>query len=214
MEYWSWWIGGLALGLFAVIFSLLTGKPLGVSGSWLSIAKRKDDAVLKASAEIMAGDEEQVKDDLMAMTMAEFGEDAFTEGENLESTPQRREGEANAEDSNSSGIKQDYTPWTVHVVFLVTMFLGSYIASITTGDFSFTAELSAIHSKIFENTGEAWIALFFGGIMVGFGTQMAGGCTSGHGLSGTAQLIPASLLSTFVFFGSATVLTIIMNSLS
>jgi len=50
MEYWSWWIGALALGLFAVIFSLLTGKPLGVSGSWLSIARRKDDAILKASA--------------------------------------------------------------------------------------------------------------------------------------------------------------------
>lgn len=211
MEYWSWWIGGLALGLFAVIFSLLTGKPLGVSGSWLSIAKRKDDAILKASAEVMAGDQEQVKDDLMAMTMAEFGEDVLAGSSEI--NPQRREGEVNAEPSKSPAIKQDYTPWTVHLVFLATMFLGSYIASITTGDFSFTAELSAIHSKIFENTGEAWIALFFGGMMVGFGTQMAGGCTSGHGLSGTAQLIPASLLSTFVFFGSATVLTIIMNSM-
>ena len=212
MEYWSWWIGGVALGLFAVIFSLLTGKPLGVSGSWLSIAKRKDDALLKASAEVMAGDEEQVKDDLMAMTMAEFGEDVLAEGS--EPNPQRREGEEHAEPAKSSAIKQEFTPWTVHLVFLATMFLGSYIASITTGDFSFTTELSTIHSKIFENTGEAWIALFFGGIMVGFGTQMAGGCTSGHGLSGTAQLIPASLLSTFVFFGSATVLTIIMNSLT
>lgn len=211
MEYWSWWIGGLALGLFAVVFSLLTGKPLGVSGSWLSIAKRKDDAVLKASAEIMAGDQDQVKDDLMAMTMAEFGEDVLT-GDS-DSNLQRREGEANAEATNNATIKQDYTPWTVHIIFLATMFLGSYIASITTGEFSLTTELSALHTKIFENTGEAWIALFFGGIMVGFGTQMAGGCTSGHGLSGTAQLIPASLLSTFVFFGSATVLTILMNSL-
>ena len=211
MEYWSWWIGGLALGLFAVVFSLLTGKPLGVSGSWLSIAKRKDDAVLKASAEIMAGDQDQVKDDLMAMTMAEFGEDVLTE--DSDSNLQRREGEANAEATNNATIKQDYTPWTVHIIFLATMFLGSYIASITTGEFSLTTELSALHTKIFENTGEAWIALFFGGIMVGFGTQMAGGCTSGHGLSGTAQLIPASLLSTFVFFGSATVLTILMNSL-
>jgi len=211
MEYWSWWIGGLALGLFAVVFSLLTGKPLGVSGSWLSIAKRKDDAVLKASAEVMAGDQDQVKDDLMAMTMAEFGEDVLT-GDS-DSNLQRREGEANAEATNNATIKQDYTPWTVHIIFLATMFLGSYIASITTGEFSLTTELSALHTKIFENTGEAWIALFFGGIMVGFGTQMAGGCTSGHGLSGTAQLIPASLLSTFVFFGSATVLTILMNSL-
>lgn len=207
MEYWSWWIGALALGLFSVIFSLLTGKPLGVSGSWLSIARRKDDAILKASAEVLDGDQEQVKDDLMAMTMAEFGEGA------LDDMPQRREGEANAEVTDELKLKQDYTPWTVHVLFLVTMFLGSYIASITTGDFSLSTELSALHTKIFENTGEAWLALLFGGMMVGFGTQMAGGCTSGHGLSGCAQLIPASLLSTVIFFGSATALTILMNSM-
>jgi len=205
MEYWAWWIGALALGLFSVAFSLLTGKPLGVSGSWLSIARRKDDAILKASAEALDGDQEQVKDDLMAMTMAEFGEDALADN------PQRRDGESNAEVTNEVKLKQDYTPWTVHVFFLVTMFLGSYIASITTGEYSLSIELSALHAKIFENTGEAWLALLFGGMMVGFGTQMAGGCTSGHGLSGCAQLIPASMLSTVVFFGSATALTLLMN---
>ncbi|MCK4865493.1 MAG: YeeE/YedE family protein [Gammaproteobacteria bacterium] len=211
MEYWEWWIGALALGLFSVFFSFLTGKPLGVSGSWLSIARRKEDAILKASAEVLDGDEEQVKDDLMAMTMAEFGDDALAEIS--ADTPQRREGEANAEVSNEVKLKQDYTPWTVHVFFLVTMFLGSYLATLITGDFSLTIELSALHTRIFENTGEAWIALLFGGMMVGFGTQMAGGCTSGHGLSGCAQLVPASLLSTVVFFGSATALTILMNSM-
>ena len=205
MEYWSWWIGAIALGLFAVLFSFLTGKPLGVSGSWLSIAKRKDDAILKASAKVLEGDQEQIKDDLMAMTMAEFGDDVLADN------PQRREGESNAEVKNEVRLKQDFTPWTVHVLFLATMFLGSYIASITTGEFSFTTELSELHAKIFENPGEAWLALLFGGMMVGFGTQMAGGCTSGHGLSGCAQLIPASLLSTVVFFGSATALTFLMN---
>ena len=208
MEYWSWWIGGAALGFFAVVFSLLTGKPLGVSGSWLSIARRKDDAILKASAEVLDTDQDQVKDDLMAMTMAEFGEDI------AEEAPQRREGEADAVISDEPKLKQDYTPWTVHVLFLVTMFVGSYIAIITTGsDFSWSLELSPLHNKIFENDGEAWIALLFGGMMVGFGTQMAGGCTSGHGLSGCAQLIPASLLSTVIFFGSATLLTILMNAM-
>ena len=211
MEYWEWWIGGLVLGLFAVIFSFMTGKPLGVSGSWLSIARRKDDAILKASADVLDGDQDQVKDDLMAMTMAEFGDDILAD--TPAGTPQRREGEKNAETTNEVTLKQDYTPWTVHVLFLVTMFFGSYLATLTTGDFFLTVELSALHTKIFENTGEAWIALLFGGMMVGFGTQMAGGCTSGHGLSGCAQLIPASLLSTAIFFGSATILTILMNSM-
>lgn len=206
MEYWSWWIGAVALGLFAVIFSLLTGKPLGVSGSWLSIARRKDDAILKASAKVMEGDQDQIKDDLLAMTMAEFGETALTD-----ENPQRREGEANAVSTAETKAKPEFTHWTVHALFLATMFLGSYIDSITTGGFTFSTELSALHATIFENTGEAWLALLFGGMMVGFGTQMAGGCTSGHGLSGCAQLVPASLLSTVVFFGSATALTFLMN---
>lgn len=208
MEYWSWWLGALALGFFAVVFSLLTGKPLGVSGSWLSIARRKDDALLKASADVLDSDQDMIKDELMSMTMAEFGNDV------LDVNPQRREGEVNAEVTEKFEMKQDYTHWTVHVLFLVTMFFGSYIASITTTDFSLSFELSTIHSEIFENNGEAWLALLFGGMMVGFGTQMAGGCTSGHGLSGCAQLIPASLLSTVIFFGCATLLTIFMNFMS
>lgn len=206
MEYWSWWIGALALGLFAVVFSLLTGKPLGVSGSWLSIARRRDDKILKQSAATLAGNQDDVHDELMALTMAEFGDDVFNDD-----NPQRRAGEANA-DKNAPVLKQEFTPWTVHLVFLATMFLGSYLATISLGDFTISVELSSLHAKIFENRGEAWLALLFGGMMVGFGTQMAGGCTSGHGLSGTAQLIPASMFSTFVFFGSATALTFLMNS--
>ena len=208
MEYWTWWIGGLALGLFAVIFSLLTGKPLGVSGSWLSIARRKDDAMLKKSADVLDGDKDEVQDELLAMTMAEFGEGA------VENNPQRREGEVDAEVVSGKKLKQDYTPWTVHVLFLVTMFFGSYLASLTTGDFVWSLDLSPLHTQIFENDGEAWLALLFGGMMVGFGTQMAGGCTSGHGLSGCAQLVPASLLATVVFMGSASALTILMNAMS
>lgn len=209
MEYWSWWIGALALGLFAVIFSFMTGKPLGVSGSWLSIARRRDDAKLRESAEAFAGNQQEINDDLMAMTMAEFGDDVVAEN------PQRRSGEANATfDPAATPKRQDYTPWTVHAVFLVTMFLGSYLASIYTGGFTLDMHLSPIHAKIFQNPGESWLSLLFGGMMVGFGTQMAGGCTSGHGLSGCAQLIPASMFSTFVFFGSGTLLTLLMNSLT
>ena len=39
-----------------------------------------------------------------------------------------------------------------------------------------------------------------GGLLVGFGTAYAGGCTSGHGLSGVAALQPASLLALVAFF--------------
>lgn len=39
-----------------------------------------------------------------------------------------------------------------------------------------------------------------GGFLVGFGTAYTGGCTSGHGISGVADLQPASFLALVAFF--------------
>ncbi|MEX1012376.1 MAG: YeeE/YedE thiosulfate transporter family protein [Waddliaceae bacterium] len=43
------------------------------------------------------------------------------------------------------------------------------------------------------------ILVFFGGILVGFGTRMGGGCTSGHGVCGVGMGYKASMIATFVF---------------
>ena len=46
----------------------------------------------------------------------------------------------------------------------------------------------------------AW--MFAGGLLVGFGTRLAGGCTSGHGIFGLANLERPSLLSTLSFMAA------------
>ncbi|HYG86540.1 MAG TPA: YeeE/YedE thiosulfate transporter family protein [Azospirillum sp.] len=38
-----------------------------------------------------------------------------------------------------------------------------------------------------------------GGLLVGFGTQLGSGCTSGHGVCGIARLSPRSIIATLVF---------------
>jgi len=45
--------------------------------------------------------------------------------------------------------------------------------------------------------------LVIGGLLVGFGTRLSSGCTSGHGISGIASLSTTSLLAviTFILFG-------------
>ena len=45
------------------------------------------------------------------------------------------------------------------------------------------------------------------GLLVGFGTGIGGGCTSGHGVCGIARLSPRSLVATATFMatGFATV---------
>ena len=49
--------------------------------------------------------------------------------------------------------------------------------------------------------------LVAGGVLVGFGTRMGGGCTSGHGVCGISRLSPRSLVATasFMVAGFATV---------
>jgi uncharacterized membrane protein YedE/YeeE len=52
-----------------------------------------------------------------------------------------------------------------------------------------------------------WPLMALAGLLVGFGTRLGSGCTSGHGVCGMARLSPRSLLATLVFmvFGVVTV---------
>ncbi|HET7787718.1 MAG TPA: YeeE/YedE thiosulfate transporter family protein [Myxococcales bacterium] len=52
-------------------------------------------------------------------------------------------------------------------------------------------------------------ALVAGGLLVGFGTRMANGCTSGHGVCGVSRLSKRSLVATAVFM-SAGALTVFL----
>ena len=45
--------------------------------------------------------------------------------------------------------------------------------------------------------------LVLGGLLVGFGTRLSSGCTSGHGISGLASLSRTSLYAVIVFMGVA-----------
>ena len=45
--------------------------------------------------------------------------------------------------------------------------------------------------------------LVLGGLLVGFGTRLGNGCTSGHGVCGIARLSPRSLAATAIFMLSA-----------
>ncbi|WCE06314.1 YeeE/YedE thiosulfate transporter family protein [Pseudoxanthomonas sp. JBR18] len=53
----------------------------------------------------------------------------------------------------------------------------------------------------------SWPLLVAGGLLVGYGTRLGSGCTSGHGVCGLARLSPRSMVATGVFMacGAATV---------
>ena len=53
--------------------------------------------------------------------------------------------------------------------------------------------------------------VFTGSVLLGYGAGLAGGCTSGHGLCGTAQRSPASLAVTATFMTTAIVTTFVLG---
>ena len=68
----------------------------------------------------------------------------------------------------------------------------------------------------FTGTGGTLIVvaiLFACGVLIGLGAKIAGGCTSGNGLSGTAMASPASLVATMTFFAVGIAVTFITEAL-
>jgi uncharacterized membrane protein YedE/YeeE len=54
-------------------------------------------------------------------------------------------------------------------------------------------------------------ALAVGGWLVGYGTQLGGGCTSGHGVCGNSRLSPRSLVATVVFMATGVITVALVN---
>ena len=80
-------------------------------------------------------------------------------------------------------------------LFVVGLIGGCWLVRLASGD--------AIAVTISASTGELVLA----GLLVGFGTRVANGCTSGHGVCGMARLSPRSIAATLTFMasGAATV---------
>lgn len=58
----------------------------------------------------------------------------------------------------------------------------------------------ALFSTTAMSDWKTWLILVVAGILVGFGTRYAGGCTSGHAISGLSNLQRPSLIAVVGFF--------------
>lgn len=87
------------------------------------------------------------------------------------------------------------------LVFVLSAILGSFISAWTGGEFV-ARMVPELWEKKFGADSMASYALsaFVGGIFMSFGARLAGGCTSGHGISGTSQLSVASWVTLFSLF--------------
>jgi hypothetical protein len=64
-----------------------------------------------------------------------------------------------------------------------------------------------------SQTGSAGV-IVVGGLLVGIGTRLGGGCTSGHGVCGMARLSPRSLAATGIFMAAAVITVFVTRHLA
>lgn len=201
--YWSWWLGGIALAAVSVGFWLALGVPLGASSSWDRIVSwRRYRQAEAADEKIARTDRTALADAMLAETLRQFGPAA---------AGQLRAGARAAQPTATP--KPARLPWGAHITFLLSLMLGGVIAAISTDTLALKLSL---HDLAGRSIGDGWLSatmLAAGGVLVGFGARMAGGCSSGHGLTGCAWLQPGSLLATASFFTSAVVLTLLLVNL-
>ena len=106
-------------------------------------------------------------------------------------------------------LRLDWRGW-----FLIGVALGGLAFGLVAGgpDFHGYGWLTAS----LHGSDQVFIApiLVVAGVLIGYGAKLAGGCTSGNGLSGTAMLSPAALSATATFFGTAIIVSFITRAIA
>ena len=77
---------------------------------------------------------------------------------------------------------------------------GSLISALLSGDFQWQWVPSSWAAAFGTAPLPRLITALIGGCFLGFGARWTGGCTSGHGISGTLQLAVSSWISAICFF--------------
>ena len=86
-----------------------------------------------------------------------------------------------------------------NLLFLLGLILGPIIYSLFTS------------KEINITISNSFILLIFAGLLVGIGTRVSGGCTSGHGISGIGRFSLRSIIATITFMVVGILTVLIKN---
>jgi uncharacterized membrane protein YedE/YeeE len=86
------------------------------------------------------------------------------------------------------------------LAFLIGIVLSAVLYMVFVGDLQVQTQMSS-----------TWLVV--AGLLVGFGTRLGSGCTSGHGVAGLSRLSPRSIVATLTFMAAAIVTTNIIRHL-
>ena len=87
-----------------------------------------------------------------------------------------------------------------NILFLIGLIIGPIIYSVIS------------NQSVNITISNSYIVMIFAGLLVGVGTRISGGCTSGHGISGIGRFSLRSIIAT-VSFMVVGIITVLINSL-
>lgn len=96
-------------------------------------------------------------------------------------------------------------PW--RLPFLAGLVLGGFLSAAFGGGWHPTWALGRLDEVLALGPLGKSVWMFGGGLCIGFGTRLANGCTSGHGIFGLANFELPSLVSTLSFMAAGLVTT-------
>jgi uncharacterized membrane protein YedE/YeeE len=96
-------------------------------------------------------------------------------------------------------------PW--RLPFLIGLVLGGFLSAVLTGGWHATWALGMFDQVVGWGPAGKTAWMFVGGLFIGFGTRLAGGCTSGHGIFGLSNLEWPSLVATVTFMAAGVATT-------
>jgi uncharacterized membrane protein YedE/YeeE len=82
--------------------------------------------------------------------------------------------------------------------FMIGIVLGGAAAALLSGGLSLTFS-TGLYDLVASSILAKALLFTLGGVLIGYGARVAGGCTSGHSIVGIAQLAPSSLIATLGF---------------
>lgn len=88
------------------------------------------------------------------------------------------------------------------VIFLGGLMLGAFVSALLSGTFKLEYVPDVWKQEMGSSVIKRFISAFLAGIAIMYGARMAGGCTSGHGISGGLQLAVSSWLFLAVMFAT------------
>ncbi len=219
VDMWPGWVGGAVISAVVVSLLLTRNRQLGVSfcyafaidraNDWFEDRKKKMEPAAEAFPLPATGPAMSV-----ALDTASPIPDNPDDFPNPADFPMP--GAFPMPSATASSTIQDESSWPT--VFLGGILLGGIVSGILSRAFSgapltFNFDYAGFDALWKLSPLAKAAVLFGGGIFVGFGTRMAGGCTSGHAIMGAPGLQKASIVAMCVFMGVGIAATFLLNAL-